>query len=100
MFLTNSPGPVYKPVMAASQRTPNQTLVAFACHQELLRSLDLSRARTGADRSLFIRQAICAELHRLRVPVPDDWILSPDRAKKVRYAPAPSAAARRPRRSV
>jgi len=75
--------------MATFKRTPNQTLVAFACHRELLRSLDAARAQTGLDRSHFIRQAVCAELKRQGVRVPNDWALAPDRAKKVRYEPEP-----------
>jgi len=78
--------------MATIKRAPSQTLVAFACHQELLRGLDLSRSQTGTDRSNFIRHAICAELRRRGVPVNPEWALAPDRAKKVRYSPAPPAA--------
>jgi len=73
--------------VATIKRAPSQTLVAFACHQELLRGLDNSRYLSGVDRSNFIRQAIIAELRLRNLPVKPEWALAPDRAKKVRYAP-------------
>jgi hypothetical protein len=77
------------------KRAPDQTLIAFACHVELLRAVDIGRSEAGEDRSTFIRKAILAELKTRRQPVQDDWVSPPDRAKKSRYpavAPALNSA--------
>ena len=73
------------------KRAANQTLIAFACHVELLRALDIARAESGDDRSSFIRKAVFAELKDRRQPVEEDWINPPDRAKKARYPAIPPA---------
>ncbi len=73
------------------KRAPDQTLIAFACHVELLRGLDIARADSGDDRSSFIRKAVVAELKKRRLPVEDAWINPPDRAKKARYPALPPA---------
>lgn len=67
------------------KRAPDQTLIAFACHVELLRAVDIGRNEAGEDRSTFIRKAIFAELKRRDQPVLEDWVNPPDRAKKARY---------------
>jgi hypothetical protein len=67
------------------KRAPDQTLIAFACHVELLRGLDIARAESGDDRSSFIRKAVVAELKSRQQPVDEAWINPPDRAKKERY---------------
>jgi len=71
------------------KRAPDQTLIAFACHVELLRAVDLARAESGDDRSSFIRKAVFAELKDRRQPVEESWINPPDRAKKERYPATP-----------
>ena len=71
------------------KRSPDQTLIAFACHVELLRALDLARDSSGDDRSSFIRKAVFAELKQRKFPVEEAWIKPPDRAKKSRYPEVP-----------
>jgi hypothetical protein len=71
------------------KRAPDQTLIAFACHVELLRAVDIGRNTAGEDRSTFIRKAILAELKRRKQPVLDEWVSPPDRAKKMRYPEVP-----------
>lgn len=73
------------------KRAPDQTLIAFACHVELLRGLDIARAESGDDRSSFIRKAVVAELKSRQQPVDEAWINRPDRAKKERYPALPPA---------
>jgi len=73
------------------KRAANQTLIAFACHVELLRALDIARSESGDDRSSFIRKAVFAELKGRHQPVEEDWINPPDRAKKERYPATPPA---------
>ena len=71
------------------KRAPDQTLIAFACHVELLRGVDIARAASGDDRSSFIRKAVYAELVSRKQPVDEAWINRPDRAKKARYPAMP-----------
>ena len=73
------------------KRAADQTLIAFACHVELLRAVDIARAESGDDRSSFIRKAVFAELKDRRQPVEEEWINPPDRAKKERYPAIPPA---------
>jgi len=73
------------------KRAADQTLIAFACHVELLRGVDVARAESGDDRSSFIRKAVFAELKSRRQPVEEAWINPPDRAKKARYPAVPPA---------
>ena len=73
------------------KRAPDQTLIAFACHVELLRAVDIGRDEVGEDRSTFIRKAILAELKHRKQPVQDEWASPPDRAKKERYPAVPPA---------
>jgi hypothetical protein len=44
---------------------------------------DLDRARGRKDRSQFVREAVAEKLKRLGVPVPDDLIYPPPRAKVI-----------------
>lgn len=71
------------------KRAPDQTLIAFACHVELLRAVDIGRNEVGEDRSTFIRKAIFNELKARKQPVLDEWVSPPDRAKKMRYPAIP-----------
>ena len=71
------------------KRAADQTLIAFACHVELLRGVDIARAESGDDRSSFIRKAVFAELKNRKHPVEESWINPPDRAKKARYPAVP-----------
>lgn len=71
------------------KRAADQTLIAFACHVELLRGVDIARAESGDDRSSFIRKAVFAELKNRKHPVEEAWINPPDRAKKARYPAVP-----------
>jgi hypothetical protein len=71
------------------KRAPDQTLIAFACHVELLRAVDIGRNEAGEDRSTFIRKALLAELKTRKQPVQDEWVSPPDRAKKTRYPAVP-----------
>jgi hypothetical protein len=71
------------------KRAPDQTLIAFACHVELLRAVDIGRNEVGEDRSTFIRKAIFNELKARKQPVLDEWVSPPDRAKKLRYPEIP-----------
>ena len=73
------------------KRAADQTLIAFACHVELLRAVDIARVESGDDRSSFIRKAVFAELKERRQPVEEAWINPPDRAKKARYPAIPPA---------
>ena len=73
------------------KRAADQTLIAFACHVELLRAVDIARTVSGDDRSSFIRKAVFAELKDRRQPVEEAWINRPDRAKKERYPAIPPA---------
>jgi hypothetical protein len=71
------------------KRAADQTLIAFACHVELLRGVDIARVESGDDRSSFIRKAVYAELKDRNQPVEEAWIIPPDRAKKARYPAVP-----------
>jgi hypothetical protein len=63
-----------------NRRSPSQTLIAFALNRELLQALDDARAKTGASRSAFIRQALVAQIRDHHQPVRESWIQAQVRA--------------------
>lgn len=70
----------------ANQRHPDQTLVAFALHKDLLAQLDRAKRETDDDRSKFIRLAIVEKLQQLGIEVPQEIRIAPDRSGK-KYPP-------------
>lgn len=61
----------------AGPRTEGQTLIAFACDEQLLREIDEARRMLGETRSQFIRRALATKLD-----LGTSMIAPPDRAGK------------------
>jgi len=63
-----------------NQRSPNQTLIAFALHRELLKAMDEACDQSGEDRSTFIRMALVAKIQEFNQPVQPEWVKAQVRA--------------------
>src|ERR1041384_8285455 len=65
------------------KRRAGQVFIGFQADAELIRDLDRARGRT--DRSQFVGEAIADKLKKMGIPVPDDLVYPPARARVIQF---------------